>query len=218
MGVGLPEISSAEFATGIAARAPEAVSEAATAALYAHYLELRRWNERLALVGPGTASDVLGRHYGEALAALPLIAGDARWAVDLGSGAGFPGLVLAAARPGLEMHLVEARERKWSFLASAARKAALPCRPLNVRVSSPLPSGLPASIDLVTVRALKLDVHVLTALAERLSPRGCMLLWLGEETPELPRELSPHASVRLAGGERRRILQLRLATQELEHA
>ena len=41
--------------------------------------------------------------------------------VDLGSGAGFPGLVLAAARPDLHVTLVETRERKWSFLLAAAR-------------------------------------------------------------------------------------------------
>jgi 16S rRNA (guanine(527)-N(7))-methyltransferase RsmG len=218
MGAGLPKLSREKFARGIARVSPEVLTEAAMAAMYAHYEELRLWNQRLALIGPGTAGEVLARHFGEALAALPLIERGTRWAVDVGSGAGFPGLVVAAARPEMSMVLVEARERKWSFLASAVRKAALPCRPLNARVTSPLPSGLPASIDLVTVRALKLDVHVLAALARRLSPQGCMLLWLGEETPELPRELSYQASVRLAGGERRRILQLRPAAQELEHA
>ncbi len=107
------------------------------------------------------------------------------------------------------MTLLEAREKKWSFLASAARKAALPCQPLNVRVSSPLPVGLPGSIDLVTVRALKLDVDVLRAFAQRMSPQGSILLWAGDEVPELPRQLLLHASVRLPGGDRRRILQLR---------
>jgi 16S rRNA (guanine527-N7)-methyltransferase len=208
MGAKLPAISRAEFERGIAAVSPEPLTAGTMAALYAHYLELARWNERLGLIGPGTADEVLVRHYGESLAALPLIPPAMRRAVDLGSGAGFPGLVLAAARPELEMTLVEGRERKWSFLVAAARKASLPCRCLNVRVASPLPDGLPESLDLVTVRALRLETDVLDAFARRLTPGGSVLLWVGERDPELPPRLSPHGSWRLIGGERRRILQL----------
>lgn len=208
----LPAISPTAFAAGIAAVSPEPLPAAARAALYAHYLELRRWNERLGLIGPGTADDLLVRHFGESLAALPLLPRAARHGVDLGSGGGFPGLVLAAVRPDLEMTLVEARERKWAFLVAAARRASLPCRCLNVRVTSPLPAELPERIDLVTVRALKLEPEVLKALARRLTPAGAVLLWTGERDPELPPELVAQASLRLAGGERRRILQLHGAT------
>ena len=52
------------------------------------------------------AGEVVERHYGESLAALPLAPAEGRL-VDLGSGAGFPGWVLAAARPGLEVTLVD---------------------------------------------------------------------------------------------------------------
>lgn len=196
---------------GVAAISPEPLPVRCLDALYAHYAELLRWNERLGLIGPGTEDAVLVRHYGESLAALPLIAESARTAVDLGSGAGFPGFVLAAARPGLAMTLVEARERKWSFLSAAARKAALPCHCLNARVAAPLPAGLPAHIDLVTVRALKLETDVLGALVRRLTPLGSVLLWVGASDPEVPPELSTHASLRVAGGDRRRIVQLRPA-------
>jgi len=209
MGAKLPAIPRADFERGIAAVSPEPLPADAMSALYAHYLELARWNERLGLIGAGTAEEVLVRHYGEALAALPLIPPSARRGVDLGSGAGFPGMVLAAARPDLEMTLVEAREKKWSFLVAAARKASLPCRCLNVRVASPLPDGLPESFDLVTVRALRLETDVLDAFARRLTPGGSMLLWVGTRDPELPRQLSPQASWQLIGGDRRRILQLR---------
>jgi 16S rRNA (guanine527-N7)-methyltransferase len=175
--------------------------------LYAHYQELSLWNQRLSLIGPGTVNEIIDRHYGEALAALPLIP-LAGHALDIGSGAGFPGFVLAAARPGLEMTLAEAQERKWAFLVAAARRASLPCRCLNVRVGVPLPAGLPESLDVVTARALKLDPKVLAALAERLSDGGRILLWVGEEDPDLPPELSPSRSLQLAGSRTRRILQL----------
>ncbi len=147
----------------------------------------------------------MARHFGESLAALPLFPESARVGLDLGSGAGFPGLVLAAVRPRLAMTLVEARERKWAFLSSAARKASLPARCLNVRVEVPLPAGLPESIDVITSRALRLDVETWEALADRLAPEGRILLWVGEINPDLPPGLVPCGSVKLAGSERRRI-------------
>ncbi|HWM91404.1 MAG TPA: RsmG family class I SAM-dependent methyltransferase [Thermoanaerobaculia bacterium] len=207
----LPPLSREDFSRELSGFSPEPLDGRALNALRAHYQELSLWNQRLSLIGPGTLNEVLERHYGESLAAIPLIPGNARFGLDIGSGAGFPGLVLAAARPGLEMTLVEAREKKWAFLSAAARKASLPCRCLNARVAVPLPAGLPASLDLVTARALKLDPDVLGALAERLSPEGRILLWLGEEGPALPAALSPGRSVRIPGSQRRRILELRRA-------
>ena len=214
----LPPLSRDELARKISGFSPELLDDRALDALHAHYQELSVWNRRLSLIGPGTLNEVLERHYGESLAALPLIPEDARSGLriglDIGSGAGFPGLVLAAARPGLEMTLVEARERKWAFLSAASRKAALPCRCLNARVSVPLPAGLPASLDVVTARALKLEPDVLGALAERLGPEGRILLWVGEESPALPATLAPGRSVRIPGSQRRRILELRRTEPE----
>jgi 16S rRNA (guanine(527)-N(7))-methyltransferase RsmG len=205
----LPRLTRDELARSLARLAPEPLSAKALEALYQHYLELARWNESVSLIGPGTAGEVVTRHYAEALAALPLISRAARQAVDIGSGAGFPGLVLAAARPDLQMTLVEGREKKWAFLMAAVRRASLPCQCLNARVANPLPAGLPERIDLLTVRALKLDSQVLGALAKRLSPQGSVLLWAGEADPDLPPDLAPGRSLMLAGSERRRILELR---------
>ena len=215
MGSSLPALGREEFARSIRELSPEELPARAVEALFSHYLELARWNEKVALIGPGTAGEVLVRHYGEALAALPLISPAARHGVDVGSGAGFPGLVLAAARPEMEMTLIEPRERKWAFLQAAARRASLPCRCLDARVANPLPAGLPESIDLLTVRALKLDAQVLGAIARRLAPQGSVLLWLGEDDPDLPPSLIVGRSLGLAGSERRRILELRPAEASL---
>jgi 16S rRNA (guanine527-N7)-methyltransferase len=204
-------MSRAEFGQGIAALSPEPLADEVLSALFVHYQELCRWNEHAGLIGPGTGDELLVRHYGESLAALALIPHSKGHGLDLGSGGGFPGIVVAAARPELEMTLLEPREKKWSFLATAARKAGLSCRCLSARVASPLPAGLPESIDLVTVRALKLDRDVLGALAERLRPQGSMLLWVGEQDPELPPALRRLASLPLPGSDRRRILLLQPA-------
>lgn len=207
----LPPLDRDRLAQGVARLSPEPLDDGTIGALLAHYQELSAWNQRLSLIGPGTLGDILERHYGESLAALPLIPELARYGLDIGSGAGFPGIVLAAARPTLEMTLAEARERKWAFLAAAARKASLPCRCLNVRVEVPLPAGLPASLDVVTARALKLETDVLGALAERLSPEGRILLWVGEDDPPRPPQLEPGRTVRIPGSRSRRILELRLS-------
>lgn len=211
MAFDLPPIPQEDFAAEISRLSPEPLARPAIDSLHAHYEELRRWNRRTNLVGPGTAGEILERHYGESLAALPLLPAGARCGLDLGTGAGFPGLVLAAARPELEMTLVEARQRKWAFLLAAARKASLPCRCLNVRVQAPLPAGLPESIDTITSRALRLDEETWRALANRLSEDGRILLWAGEHDPGLPAELVAAGDVKLAGSERRRILALRRA-------
>lgn len=211
MAFDLPSITRNDFAAEIAALSPEPLEERSVAALYAHYEELARWNRRTNLIGRGTAGEILERHFGESLAALPLLPDSARVGVDLGSGAGFPGLVLAAARPGLEMTLAEARERKWAFLLAAARRASLPCRCLNVRVQVPLPAGLPERIDVITSRALRLDSETWGALANRFAAEGRVLLWAGEIDPDLPPDLVACGSVKLAGSERRRILALRRA-------
>lgn len=187
--------------------------------LYQHYQELRRWNRRLSLVGPGTVREVLSRHYAESLTALPLLeeicaptsptSPDAPpRLVDLGSGAGFPGFVLAAARPDLEVTLVESRERKWAFLRSAVRRSGLSCRCLNARVRVPLPDGFPSKVLVVTSRALAVGPEVLAEI-HRSSPVARFLLWQGEAPPRLPETLVADREVPLPGSERRRILEIR---------
>ncbi len=204
----LPELSAAEFAERLRRVTPESLPGAVVEALYAHYELLREWCRRVSLIGPGTAREVVERHYGESLAALPLL-GEARWRlVDVGSGAGFPGFVLAVARPGLEVWLVEPRQRKWAFLRAAAARAALPCHCLDARVSGVLPPELPEEFDFLTLRAVKLSPAALARLLERLRPGGALLWWHGGGRPALPAGWSAARQVALAGSERRRIIEV----------
>ncbi len=182
-------------------------------ALYAYYEELRRWAPRLALIGPGTADEVLRRHFGESLAGLALIPpvppeGADGEIVDVGSGGGFPGMVLAAARSGWQVTLVEARQKKWAFLMSVARKAALSCRCLNARVGDPLPEGIPPRIDLLTARAIRLPPGDLGLLLSRLGTQGRGLFWAGMEDPVLPAGYSAATVRELGGSESRRIVRI----------
>ncbi len=205
----LPELSLEEFEDRLRAVVAERLGAGCVEKLYGHYRELRRWNRVVSLVGPEAVENVVERHYGESLAALPLIGPRVRRVVDLGSGAGFPGLVLAAARPELEVTLVEPRERKWSFLMTVCRKLSLPCKCVNARVGDTLPEGVPEDFDLVTTRALKMLPRQFEAVLSRLADGGSLLLWLGAEGPRLPAPWRPGREIALPGSARRRIVEVR---------
>jgi 16S rRNA (guanine527-N7)-methyltransferase len=208
MGVELPEIGRKEFSRRLQACSPASLSAAQVEGLYLHYSELRRWNRRVSLVGPVDEETVVERHYGESLSALPLLSGPGRVLVDLGSGAGFPGFVLAVARPDVNVTLVEARGRKWSFLMSACRAAALSCNCLNVRVDTSPVEGLPQEIDWITARAVRFEDLGLSVLLPRLNAGGSLLLWSGIEKPELSSPLRFVHETHLAGSNDRRILEI----------
>ena len=205
MGAEIPDLSEREFCQRLESAVSVAPGPAAVKRMYQHYRELRRWNRRAALIGSGIADQVVERLFAESLAALPLLEG-VRRIVDVGSGAGFPGLVIAAARPECAVVLVEPRQRKWAFLRAAAARASLSCTCLNARVAAALPSGLPETFDRVTVRALRLGAPEVGALAARLTPRGAFLLWATEDQDLLP-GLELGRSVELDSG-RGRILEL----------
>ena len=206
MAVDLPDLTRAAFVHELEGEPRGSISSEATEALWGHYQELRRWSRRLSLVGPGTASEVVQRHYVESLAALPWCPGGARVHVDVGSGGGFPGLVLAAANPGWSSYLVEPRVRKWAFLQAAARRSGLSCRCLNARVDDQLPDGFPDRFDVLSLRALKLSTNSWDLLCSRLADGGRVLWWQGEETAEIPGCLKVIDSRRIAGSRSRRLV------------
>lgn len=207
----LPALPPDEFARRLAMALPGfELAEDRQNALWVYYEELRRWAPRVDLIGPGTAGEVVERHFAESLAPLPWLETGAARLVDLGSGAGFPGLVLAAARPDLEVDLVEPRERRRAFLAAVVRRLALRVRISGARVEPGRPLDLPAELDLVTVRALRLPSAVWSGIAGRLRPGGRLLLWTGENPRELPPEFVPGRQQLLPGSSGRYVREYRL--------
>ncbi|HTO55158.1 MAG TPA: 16S rRNA (guanine(527)-N(7))-methyltransferase RsmG [Myxococcota bacterium] len=97
-------------------------SEVLEASLERFVGELQRWGARMNLVG-STQAEEIARHIEDSLAAAELLPQRAR-VVDLGSGAGFPGLPIALARPDLQIVLVEIREKRVAFLRHVARELA----------------------------------------------------------------------------------------------
>ena len=184
----LPVYSEEVFVGRLLTSYPTLDREAASR-LYRHWLELVRWAPTTSLIGPGTFGDPIGRHYLESLAGLELLqplASKPLELVDIGSGAGFPGLVLAAAEPRLAVTLVESRSRKATFLRRSARSAGVDCRVVCDRIGTTVPDGLPERIDCVTSRAVRLPEAVWQALRPRFHKQSRVLLWCGPVEPELP--------------------------------
>ena len=116
--------------------------------------ELARWQRIKNLVGPDTLAQVWTRHIADSLQLLA-IEPQARIWLDLGSGAGFPGLVIAVALAGkgAEVHLVESNGRKCAFLRHAARLTGAPARIHEARLEAVV-AGFAGGIEVVTARAL----------------------------------------------------------------
>jgi 16S rRNA (guanine527-N7)-methyltransferase len=129
------------------------------------YVELLlKWQKAINLIGPATVDDIWSRHILDSAQLLPLVPADTKRLADLGTGAGFPGLVLAALRPELDVVLVESDARKAAFLGEAGRRMSLQKQPKIVigRIEAVPPVGA----DVVTARALA-HLGTLLGWAER---------------------------------------------------
>ena len=112
------------------------VSRETARRLEAHLKLLREWSSRMNLVGPGELDDYWRRHALDSAQLLNHATEALRWA-DLGSGAGFPGIVLGcllAGRDGAEVALVEANQRKAAFLREAIRATGAAAKVIAERV------------------------------------------------------------------------------------
>ena len=134
---------------------------------------LTDWNARHNLVAKSTLPDLWHRHLWDSAQLAPLIPETARTLADLGSGAGFPGLVLAAMRPELKVTLHEATTKKCAFLQAAIERMDLKVEVRNARLED-LP---PQPFDVVTARALA-PLPLLLDYAHRFTAPNSVCLFL----------------------------------------
>ncbi len=148
---------------------------------------LEAWSKRVRLVGSTDPRTVAIKHFADSLTLVPLLSAmkPKEKMLDIGSGAGFPGIPLALARPDLCVTLVEADYRKASFLLAAAASLKLE----NVQVVSaclggePLDEGI-QSFELVVSRAL-MDLESWLELGRHyLSPNGSLVAMMGSNAPD----------------------------------
>lgn len=114
---------------------------------------LIKWSKAVNLVAPSTLSDSDSRHFKDSLQLVPFIPLEAKTLFDLGSGAGFPGMVLAMARPEIAVHLFESDQKKCAFLATVSRETDTPVLIHNRRIEN-VDENLTLLPDVITARAL----------------------------------------------------------------
>ncbi|KAA5606249.1 hypothetical protein F1188_07460 [Roseospira marina] len=174
-----PEARRAGLAA-VLGRSPETIPETALDRLTTLLELLETWTRRINLVGPATVPDAWARHVLDSARLVPLIPPGTTRLADLGSGAGFPGLVLAilGASDGvsdgapLDVHLVESDQRKVAFLREAARVTDTPVTLHAQRIEAVAP--LEAAV--VTARALAPLPDLLPLVTRHLTPEGVALL------------------------------------------
>lgn len=112
---------------------------------------LIKWQNAFNLVSPKSLPEAWERHFEDSAQLAALIPPEAKVIVDMGSGAGFPGMVLAIMNKDLEVHLVESDEKKTQFLRTVSRETHTPVIIHTSRIETMTGQVRP---DLVTARAL----------------------------------------------------------------
>ncbi|PZQ49079.1 MAG: 16S rRNA (guanine(527)-N(7))-methyltransferase RsmG [Micavibrio aeruginosavorus] len=148
------------------------VSRETEARLRQYHALLLKWQDKINLISPTTVPDAWERHFEDSLQLLPLIPEGVKTIYDLGSGAGFPGLLLAMTRPDIAVSLIESDAKKCAFLKTVSRETGTAAAIRNERIETAA-ATLPAP-DLITARAL-------ASLGDLL---GYIQPWL-EQRPEL---------------------------------
>ncbi|MGH6834800.1 MAG: 16S rRNA (guanine(527)-N(7))-methyltransferase RsmG [Methylocella sp.] len=143
--------------------------------IYANLLE--KWQRVINLAGKSTLDDLWVRHFADSLQVSEAVPAARRW-LDLGSGAGFPGLVTAikyAGEPCAKIHLIEASERKCAFLQHVIRETSAPAIVHCGRLEKVLPA-LDETIDAVSARALA-PLESLLGHAEKFIEKGAVCVF-----------------------------------------
>jgi 16S rRNA (guanine527-N7)-methyltransferase len=158
------------------------VSQAALDRLTTYAELLSLWQKRINLVAPSTLDDVWHRHFADSAQLLDLAPPDAATWIDLGSGAGFPGLVVAILLASHEppararVTLLESDQRKCAFLAEVVRQtrvaSVMPVDIISARIEAAPTRAKLAVADVVSARALAPLGRLLELASPYLGPSG----------------------------------------------
>lgn len=160
-------------------RMPATLPPGTIARLETYAALLATWTRRINLVSRADHAHLWRRHIEDSLRLLPHVPPGISHAIDLGSGAGLPGLVLAIAS-GVPFHLVESDRRKAAFLREAARVTEAPVTVHAERIETV--DLVPA--PLITARALAPLPELLTLATPLLAKHGTMLFLKGARAAE----------------------------------
>jgi 16S rRNA (guanine527-N7)-methyltransferase len=155
------------------------VSHETVERLTAYEALLRQWQKAMNLVAPATLNEIWPRHFADCAQLTTLAPNALKW-LDLGSGAGFPGLVIAimtANHQNRSVHLVESNKRKCAFLSEVARRTGIAVTIHEERIEDVVRGGRVTGVDVVTARALA-PLDRLLGLAEGFFTDGTVALFL----------------------------------------
>jgi 16S rRNA (guanine527-N7)-methyltransferase len=147
--------------------------------LATHVDLLLKWNAKVNLTRITQPDEVRIKHVIDSLSALPLVPSQAVDVLDMGAGAGFPGVPWMCARPTLKVTSVDSVQKKVAFLKTVLAQLRLNGRAIQVHLNGqPESEGVGLS-DVVVSRAF-MELEALLPLARRyLRPEGCVLAMLG---------------------------------------
>lgn len=141
---------------------------------------LLRWSHRINLVSRHSLPQRWRRHFADSAQLWRYCPSGAKLWLDIGSGAGFPGMVIAAIaveqRPGLQVILAESNLRKAAFLAEAARACQLPVAVTGARIEACAAQGA----DVISARALAPLDRLIDLAKKHRAPGGICLFLKGE--------------------------------------
>lgn len=153
---------------------------------------LLKWNAYINLTAVRDPEEIITRHFGESLfAARQLISADAegRTAIDIGSGAGFPGLPFKIWNERLNLTLIEAHQKKAVFLREVLRALGFS----GVKVFADRAENLSNQAELVVLRAVERFERILPVAASFVSPDGRLALLIGENQVEAAKAILDQA-------------------------
>jgi 16S rRNA (guanine527-N7)-methyltransferase len=141
---------------------------------------LLKWNRSVGLTAVTNPVEIVGRHFGESMYATKLLPVENCRLADVGTGAGFPGLALKIACPGIQLILIESNRKKCAFLSEAVRILGFP--DVEIR-SERFEQSRPESVqvNIITSRAVGEFKQLLPWSRRALIHRGHLVLWVGAE-------------------------------------
>lgn len=169
---------------------PDSLSDFQVGAIQNYIDLLLKWNAKLNLTSIRDPEKIVTRHFGESLFAARQFfhARDSRESViDIGSGAGFPGLPLKLWVPHLELTLIESNQRKATFLREVIRALDL----TSTAVLSTRAESVSLQVDLATFRAVEHFERILPVALRLVKPSGRIALLIGEAQVQAARSTLP---------------------------
>lgn len=159
---------------------------------------LVKWNAKMNLTAVRQPEEMVSRHFGESFFAARRLLNErsAKSAIDLGSGAGFPGMPLAIYGPEVQVTLIESQNKKATFLKEVVRALEMK----NVKVFNGRGEDFKQQADLVTLRAVEKFEEAARVAADLVTAGRRLAMLIGEGQVSRAKELLPEFEWKVAAG------------------